>query len=251
TGKGNAREYNENEWYDLIQRSDRMESLVTEHWQVMGEVDRQRRVKLVVDEWGAWHLQDSDVPPAYLYAYAGTLRDALISGLNLDTFQRHADKVVMANPAQLINTIHSLFLAYEDKFIVTPNFHVFEMYAAHQGGQSVRTLFSAPAVSYTVGETQNQLWGLQGSASLNGKQLTLTVVNPSHNQPRNAEIVIRGASVRSCRSRVLSSTDIRAHNSFAQPHALEPKDADVSASGPLLVYQFRPASVTRLQLDLV
>ena len=53
------------------------------------------------------------LPPGYLYGYPATLRDALISAINLDTFQRHADKVVMANPAQLINTIHSLFLAYE------------------------------------------------------------------------------------------------------------------------------------------
>ncbi len=81
-------------------------------------------------------------------AILATLRDALIAGLTLDTFNRHADKVVMANVAQLINTIHSLFIAYEDKFVATPNYHVFEMYAAHQGGQAVRTMFSAPALSY-------------------------------------------------------------------------------------------------------
>ena len=77
-----------------------------------------------------------DVPPGYLYAYAGTLRDALISAINLDIFQRHADKVAMANPAQLVNTIHSLFHTYEDKFILTPNYHVFEMYGAHAGATS-------------------------------------------------------------------------------------------------------------------
>jgi alpha-N-arabinofuranosidase len=105
-------------------------------------------VKLIVDEWGAWHERAADMPETYLWAYPGTLRDALVAGLNLDTFNRHADKVAMANVAQLINTIHSLFLAHEDKFIVTPNFHVFEMYSAHQGGTSVRTVFSAPRVSY-------------------------------------------------------------------------------------------------------
>ena len=122
TGKQNASEYTENEWYDLIARSDRMESLVTEHWQVMGEIDREHRVKLIVDEWGAWHWQDADMPAGYLYAYAGTLRDALISGLNLDTFQRHADKVV-CEPRPAVNTIHSLFHTYEDKFVLTPNYH--------------------------------------------------------------------------------------------------------------------------------
>src|SRR6185295_14458515 len=94
------------------------------------------------------HAQDASLPAGFLFGYPGALRDALISGLTLDTFNRHADRVVMANVAQLINTIHSLFLAYEDKFVATPNYHVFEMYAAHQGGQSVRTLFSAPAVAF-------------------------------------------------------------------------------------------------------
>jgi alpha-N-arabinofuranosidase len=250
TGKKISTEYTVDEWYELLGKADRMESLITEHWSIMGEIDTKRRVKLIVDEWGAWHNRANEFPESYLWAYFGTLRDALISGLTLDTFNRHADKVVMANVAQLVNTIHSLFLAYEDKFILTPNYHVFEMYAAHQGGQSLRTLFSAPTATYTLGGKQNTLWGLQGSASLHDKELILTVVNPHHNQPRDAEIAIRGASVRSGQSRILSSTDIHAHNNFANPRALEPKDAQVNSTGPTIVFQFPPASVTRLQLAL-
>ena len=256
TGKGNAREYNENEWYDLIARSDRMESLIDEHWQVMGEVDRQRRVKLIVDEWGAWHTQDADMPPAYLYAYAGTLRDALISGLNLDTFQRHADKVVMSNPAQLINTIHSLFHAYEDKFILTPNYHVFEMYMPHAGATALRTEFMSPRVSYTRVDSQQKetaanFWGLNGSASVNGKTVTLTAVNPDAKNSRETEINVNGARIVSAQARVLSSTDIRARNSFENPNGLVPRDETIAiASGGRLVYRFAPASVTRLQITI-
>ena len=261
TGKGNALEYTTDEWYELIGRSDRMESLIEQHWAVMGESDPQRRVKLIVDEWGAWHVQDPSLPPSYLFGYPGTLRDALISGLNLDTFNRHADKVVMANVAQLINTIHSLFIAYEDKFVATPNFHVFEMYAAHQNGTAVRTLFSAPTVAYkrNVAATpttparmaSETLWGLQGSASLNGKQLTLTVVNPHATEAREVEVVTRGASIRSGQATTLSSTDIHAHNSFANPRALEPVSAAVqSRNSEMLVHRFPAASVTRLQLNL-
>ena len=232
-----------------------MESLVTQHWSVMGESDPLRRVKLAVDEWGAWHLQDPSLPPGYLYGYPGTLRDAIISAVNLDTFQRHADKVAMANPAQLINTIHSLFLAYEDKFVATPNFHVFEMYAPHQGAQSVRTEFIAPRVSYmrTVNNNREraEFWGLAGSASVNGKQLTLTAVNPDAKAARETEINVVGARVASGQARVLTASDIHAHNSFANPKGLQPKDDQVSVgvSGKL-VYRFAPASVTRLQLTL-
>jgi len=133
---------------------------------------------------------------------------------------------------------------------VTPNYHVFEMYAAHQGGKSVRTMFSAPDISIAVDGRPSKLWGLQGSASLHDKNLVITVVNPHHNQPQQTEITIRGASIRSCQSRTLTSTDIHAHNSFANPRGLEPQDAEVPASGPTMVYQFQPASVTRLQLAL-
>src|SRR5215510_3732071 len=165
TGRGIATEYTVPEWYELLGKADRMESLITRTWAVMGGTDLERRVKLVVDEWGAWHRQSDDVPASFLFGYPGTLRDGLVAALTLDTFNRHADKVVMANVAQLINTIHSLFLASEDKFIVTPTFHVFEMYAAHHGGTSVRTQFSAPTISFQRGEARVTLWGLAGSAS--------------------------------------------------------------------------------------
>lgn len=256
TGKGDARVYDENEWYDLIARSDRMDGLVREHWQVMGEIDRDHRVKLIVDEWGAWHNQDADMPPAYLYAYAGTLRDALISGLNLDTFQRHADKVVMSNPAQLVNTIHSLFHTYEDKFLCTPNYHVFEMYMPHAGATAVRTQFTSPEVSFSrfdaaKKEIPTKFWGLNGSASINGKTITLTAVNPDAKNGRETEINIGGAKIVAATARVLSSNDIHARNSFESPNALVPRNENVTVgAGGRLVYKFAPASVTRLTLTI-
>ncbi|HEY8561959.1 MAG TPA: alpha-L-arabinofuranosidase C-terminal domain-containing protein [Pyrinomonadaceae bacterium] len=256
TGQQVANEYTENEWYDLLERSNRMESLVEDHWQVMGEFDRARKVKLAVDEWGAWHKQDADMPAGYLYAYAGTLRDALISGMHLDIFQRHADKVVMANPAQLVNTIHSLFHTYEDKFILTPNYHVFEMYMPHMNATAVRTEFISPKVNFTRTDAQRKevaasLWGLNGSASVNGKTVTLTAVNPDAKQARETEININGARIVSANARVLSSNDIKARNSFDNPNALVPRNENVTlGTGGKLVYRFAPASVTRLTLNI-
>ncbi len=251
TGQGNASVYTTDEWYDLIGRADRMDSLITQHWAIMGEADAQHRVKLVVDEWGAWHRQAADLPDSFLFGYAGTLRDALISALTLDTFNRHADKVVMANVAQLVNTIHSLFVTYEDKFVATPNFHVFEMYAAHQGGTALRTVFSAPGINYRKSKGEaGRLWGLAGSASRRDRQLVLTVVNPHATEAQDAQIALRGATARSCRARTLKAADIHARNTFDRPSAVEPSEAEVRTSGGSLVYRFPPASVTRLQIDL-
>jgi alpha-N-arabinofuranosidase len=274
TGAGHALEYTTDEWYELIARADRIGTLIDQHWAAMGESDPGHRVKIALDEWGAWHNQHASLPAGYLFGYPGTLRDGLVAALSLDTFNRNADKIVMANVAQLVNTIHSLFIAYEDKFVATPNFHVFEMYAAHQGAQAVRTVFSAPGVGFkrtppspppaalaqmtpqqrAAMEAQAQapasLWGLQGSASVAGKLVTLTVVNPHATEARETEIAVRGAAVQSAQAVVLTAGDIHAHNSFDAPRALEPVNVAASSQGGRLVHRFAPASVTRLQLTL-
>jgi alpha-L-arabinofuranosidase len=249
--KGDALKFNEAEYYELLREGDRMESLINQHWTIMGLYDRQHRVKLVVDEWGAWYKKGSEVHPTHLLGQQNTMRDALLAGLTLDTFNRHAEKVAMANVAQLINSLHSLFLAHEDKFVLTPTYHVFEMFVPHMGARAVRALFSAPQVRYTRVDKPAEFWGLAGSASVNGKQLTLTVTNPHLTEPRAAEVVVRGARVVSARARVLSERDVHAHNTFASPREVEPRDEAVNAgaNGPI-IYHFAPASVTRLSITL-
>ena len=128
------------------------------------------------------------------------MRDALIAALTLDIFNRHADKVAMANVAQLINNLHSLFLAREDKFVATPNFHVFEIYTAHHNAKSVRAQFNVPNVSDGSGKATG-LPGLAGSASIRDQRLILTVVNPHASEPRAATIQVRGAAPQSGRAK--------------------------------------------------
>ena len=249
-GKGDALNFDTAQHYELLREADRMESLIERHWTVMGEYDRQHRVKLIVDEWGAWYKPGSEVHPSHLLGQQSTVRDALLAGLTLDTFNRHADKVSMANCAQLVNCLHSLFLAHEDKFVLTPTFHVFEMFVPHMGAKSVRALFSAPAVRYTRADKPAEFWGLAGSASLSGKVLTLTVTNPHLGEAREAEVAVRGARVESARARVLSASDVHAHNSFENPRAVEPRDEQARVVAGGLTFRFPPASVTRLQLTL-
>jgi len=248
--KGDALRFNEAEYYELLREADRMESLINQHWTIMGEYDRQHRVKLVVDEWGAWYKPGSEVDPTHLLGQQSTMRDAVLAGLTLDTFNRHADKVAMANVAQLINCLHSLFLAHEDKFITTPTFHVFEMFMPHMGGRAVRAVFSAPEVHYTRVDKPAEFWGLSGSASVNGKQLTLTVTNPHLSEPRETEIVVRGARAVTAQARVLAEPDVHAHNTFADPKAVQPRNEPVTVNAGAISYRFAPASVTRLQVSL-
>jgi alpha-N-arabinofuranosidase len=245
-GKGQSVDFTVDDWYQLLWQADVMDSLVAKHWSAMGEYDPQHKVKLVVDEWGAWHRGPA-IDSRYLFSYVPTLRDALVTGITLDIFNRHTEKLAMCNVAQLVNCIHTLFLAREDRFAETPVFHVFDMYKAHQGGQSLRVMSDAPSISYAQGKT---LWGLAGSATLHDKNLIVTAVNPNVTEECACEVVLRGASARAARATVLASNDIHAHNDFENPGALEPKGQPANISGSSFAWTFPPASVTKLEIEL-
>jgi len=245
-GKGSSTDFTTDDWYALLVKASRMEELIRGHWQIMGEIDRNHRIKLIVDEWGAWH-RTADVAPNFLFGYFPSMRDALVSGLTLDIFNRHAGKVAMANAAQLINNIHSSFMAHGDKFVATPIAHVFEMYAAHQGGTAVRAEISSPRLSEKAAAG---MYALAGSCSVQGKKGVLTITNADHANAVETAIAVRGARISDARATVLKAADIRAHNSFEDARAVEPASENVSSGGEQLVYSFAPASVTRLEFTM-
>jgi alpha-N-arabinofuranosidase len=227
-----------------------MEGLINGHWQIMGEEDPQHWVKLVVDEWGPWYRPGSEATAGDQLEQMPTLRDAVFSGMTLDTFNRHPEKVAMAACAQLINCLNSLYLAHEDRFVVTPVGHVFAMYAAHQGGQALRTIFSSPMIDYDRDGKPASFWGLKGSASLREKELTLTVVNPHVGEPRDTQVTVRGAKLKAATATVLSHADIHAHNTFAQRNVVEPQTQSAEVRGDILSFRFPAASVTKLAVEL-
>jgi alpha-L-arabinofuranosidase len=249
-GKGDALKFDAVDWYELMREGDRMEGLIDGHWQIMGEEDPQHRVKLVVDEWGPWYRPGSEATPGDQLEQMPTLRDAVFSGMTLDTFNRHPEKVAMAACAQLINCLNSLYLAHEDRFVVTPVGHVFAMYAAHQGGQALRTIFSAPTIDYDRDGKPASFWGLKGSASVRDKDLTLTVVNPHVSEPRDAQVAVRGAKFKSAMATVLSHSDIHAHNTFDQKNVVTPRTQSADVKDAILNFRFPAASVTKLAVQL-
>ena len=249
-GKGDALKFDAVDWYELLREGQVMESLINGHWQVMGELDHEHKIKLVIDEWGPWYRPGSEQTPGDALEQTPTLRDAVFSAMTLDIFHQHPEKIAMANCAQLINCLNSLYLAHEDKFCITPVGHVFDLYSAHQGGQSLRTIFSVPTVYYDRDGKRASLFGLKGSASLRDKDLVLTVVNPHVSEPCEAEIGIRGATIQSGAATVLTDSDIHAHNSLAHADAIHPKTETLQSKGRNLTYSFAPASVTKLALRL-
>ena len=249
-GKGDAIDFTVADWNELLGKALHMEKLIEEHWTAMGELDPKRHVKLIVDEWGAWHRAGTEVSPSHLFGQTSTLRDALVAALTLDIFNRHADKIAMANVAQLINNLHSLFLATGDKFVATPNFYVFEMYATHHHGDSVRTVFNLPAAG-DANAKGPALPTLAGSASLHDRRLVLTVANPSAQRPIETTVKVHDGHIAKAVGQLLASSDIHAHNTFAEPKAVETRAIDdVIVKDGQIFHTFAPASVTCLQIDL-
>jgi alpha-N-arabinofuranosidase len=154
----------------------------------------------------------------------------------------------------MVNCLQSLFLADQERFLVTPTFHVFEMYKPHAGGQSVRSVFSAPRIAYQRVNATGSFWGLAGSASLQDRTLTLTVVNPHVSEPREAQIALQGGTFAASgapAALTLAAADVHAHNTFDRPNAVEPRADRVGAvQNGVLTHRFPPASVTRVTIPL-
>jgi alpha-N-arabinofuranosidase len=248
--KGDALEFGPIDWYELCRETDRMEQIILDHWTALGEFDLGRNIKLVVDEYGPWYKPGTEYSPEQLLGQQITVRDAVMTAISLDTFNRNAEKVGMAACAQLVNNLNALFFTHGDKFTTTPNFNVFEMYAAHQGGTALRAEFSSPEVRYDRDGKPASFWGLKGSASLKGKTLVLTAVNADVSQPRQAEIVVRGAMAASAKAWVVTDSDIHAHNTFEQPDRVKTRSADVAVHGGSLSFTFPAASVAKIEVQL-
>ena len=248
--KGDALKFDPIDWYELCRETDRMEGIINDHWTALGEFDLGHSIKLVVDEYGPWYKPGTEYSPEQLLGQQITVRDAVMTAISLDTFNRNAEKVGIAACAQLVNNLNALFLTHGDKFTTTPNFNVFEMYAAHQGGTAVRAEFAAPEVHYDRDGKPASFWGLKGSASLKGKTLTLTAVNPDVSGAREAEIALRGVTAASAKAWVVTDSDIHAHNTFDEPERVKTREAEVTVRGGGLSFTFPPASVVKIEVQL-
>ena len=246
---GSATEYTTDQWYQLIGQGLQMEALVLQQRAAMDAYDPQRRIGLIVDEWGTWHPVEKGTNPAFLYQQ-NTLRDALVAATSLDIFNRHADKVVMANIAQTINVLQAMILTQGEQMLVTPTGYVYEMYAPHQGGKAVRAVVESETVTFKRGEKEENLPILAGSASLKEKTLFVTLTNIHAKEACEVTVnLLGGASAQAGQARILSG-EIHAHNTFEKPEALTPQSGALQAVGSSFKVNLPPASVMAAEIQL-
>ncbi|MCC5895723.1 MAG: alpha-N-arabinofuranosidase [Alkalibacterium sp.] len=147
----------EKEWHSLIESALKMDELITKHSTIMDKYDPDKRVGLIVDEWGSWLDVEKGTNPGFLYQQ-NTIRDAMVASLTLNIFHRHADRVRMANIAQMVNVLQAMLLTEGEKMIKTPTYHVFDLYKYHQDAELVDTYGESKTfVDYTVSKKDGNL----------------------------------------------------------------------------------------------
>lgn len=248
---GTATEYSVDEWYHLINKGLKMEALVIQQRAAMDAYDPSRQIGLIVDEWGTWHPVEPGTNPAFLYQQ-NSLRDALVAATTLDIFNRHADKVVMANIAQTVNVLQAMVLTEpgSPRILVTPTGYVYGMYAQHQNGKSVRMLVETPEVIYTAAGKPGSLPVGAGSASLKEKTLFLTLTNSHASDPAEVKISLLGGASASSTSAQSLAGEIHAHNTFDAPDTIKPAALAVEARGADVHITLPPASVTTVEIKM-
>jgi len=249
-GTGNrsrsSTKYEEDDWFALLKKALRIEELVTKHSEIMDRFDPQKRVALIVDEWGAWHQIEPGTNPGFLYQQ-NTLRDALVAGITLNVFNRHADRVRMANIAQTVNVLQAMILTDKARMLLTPTFHVFEMYSVHHDA----TLLPTDLTTASYRFEREEIPGLNVSASRDkaGKiHLTLCNLNPSSAAELGCRV--EGGKGSPVSGRVLTAGAIQAHNTFDSPDAVQPADfRDFKAEGEGFRVNVPSKSVVVLTLE--
>ena len=226
-------------WFQLLADAERIEDILVRHYNTTTSYNMEDKLKLVIDEWGCWHNDGSGPSKGYnLFEQQSTMRDAMVAALTLNIFNNHCDKIRMANLAQVANNIHCLFLTQGEKFTVTPTYHVFDLYKGHQGAEALDTI---------VENNRDIESRISASASVKDGKILITLGNYSLTDTE-ISLDVLGANVSAnATARVLRCDNIRACNTFEEPHRIVPVDAEFDISAPITL---PAASVVAISAEL-
>ncbi|MBP9996285.1 MAG: alpha-N-arabinofuranosidase [Lachnospiraceae bacterium] len=199
--KGSATGFNKSEWYRTLNKTLFMEELIERHTAIMDKYDDEHKVGLIVDEWGIWHEVEEGTNPGFLYQQ-NTMRDALVAAINLNIFNKHCDRVRMANIAQMVNVLQAVVLTDGDKMILTPTYHVFKMFNCHQDAE----LLDSHIDVTKIGEDEWMVPNLSESASVDKDgNINITIANLSCDDAYDVESVLVDSKIANVSGEVLTA----------------------------------------------
>jgi alpha-N-arabinofuranosidase len=217
--KNSATEFTEADWFETLKLALRMEEYLKKHASIMDQYDLEKRVGLIVDEWGTWYQVEQGTNPGFLYQQ-NSLRDALVAGLTLNIFNNRCDRVRMANLAQTVNVLQALVLTQREKMVLTPTYHVFDLYKVHQDATLLPV--DLRCSQYSLKGEEIPSLSVSASRDKEGK-IHISLCNLNPNQSLEAICEIQGAQPNSISGRMLTAAEMTAHNTFDNPHAVVPQ----------------------------
>jgi alpha-N-arabinofuranosidase len=243
--KSSSTEYTEREYFSTMQKALFMEELITKHVAIMDKYDPQKKKALAVDEWGGWYDVVQGTNGAFLFQQ-NTMRDAMIAGATLNIFNNHCDRVKMANLAQIINVLQAVILTSDEKMVLTPTYHVMEMYNVHQ--EAVMLPVSIASNKYVLGRDMLDAVSVSASRDKNGA-VHISLVNIDAQNEQEVKIQWEGISKSAVTGRILSAAKLQDHNTFENPGKIKPATFNAAAiNGNTLSVKLPPFSVVVLEL---
>lgn len=217
--KGPATGFDKETWYISMNKTLYIEELINRHIDIINKYDPDKKVDLIVDEWGGWYDVEPGTNPGFLYQQ-NTMRDALIAGINLNIFNKHCDRIKMANIAQVVNVLQSVILTEGDKMILTPTYHVFNMYKNHQEAQLVDSYIETEMIGI---DSENKVPNLHESVSVDNEgRINITINNLSVDESYDVESTIVDRDIKSVKAEILTN-DMNSHNTFDDPNLVKPE----------------------------
>ncbi len=243
--KGSATDFDENEWYTTLHKAVRMDELITRHSEIMNEYDAAKEIGLMVDEWGCWFDCEPGTNPGFLFQQ-NTIRDALVAAATLNIFNKHCDRVKMANIAQMVNVLQSVLLTEEEKMVKTPTYHVFHQFRHHHDAELLDSTLTGCGEINTGDLSVPEI---TESVSLDKDgYVTITLGNLSATDKKSLDVTFTSGSY-TVESASVVTEDIHAHNTFNEPEVVTEKAFDgYKEKDGCLEVTLSPASVTLLRL---
>ena len=237
-----ATDFDDELYYKTIAAANFSDELITRHSEIMNRYDPEKKIGLVIGEWGCWHKVEEGTNPGFLYQQ-NTMRDAIVAAIELNVFNRHSDRVVMANLAQAVNVLQSVILTEGGKMIKTPTYHVFDLFKTHQNNEAV----------YCYTQNENMSEGknapmISVSASVNEKSMTVTAVNCSLTEEAAVECSIFGFKASSVSCRILTN-EAHSYNDFDCPDRVSITEHTAVIKDNVLKLNIPPCAVVECVVD--
>jgi alpha-N-arabinofuranosidase len=216
--KGSAIGFPESEWASTLARTRALEDMIEHHEAIMDKADPQKKVGLMVDEWGTWYDPAPGSNPAFL-VQENTLRDALVAATNFHIFMRHADRVRMANIAQMVNVLQSMIRTDGPRMVLTPTYYAFLMYRPFQGATAIPVNMSTP--NYTIGSETVPAIDVTAARGADGTTY-VGLINADPNQPADVSLSLPGSAQRRVTGELLTGAKMDSRNDFGQAEQVRP-----------------------------